>query len=479
MNEAVRVNFKLKPKQAYTMSIMKDYNDPRNKILFGGAAGGGKTYLGCSFLVSECLEFDGINNLIGRRTLKDLTGTTYRSLRMVMRDMGLVEGYHFKVNFDGNVLNYVRFFNDSQIVAKDVAFKPSDPEYQRLGSLELTHAFIDEGGESGITEEATDIISVRIGRNFGIDNKYEHLIKPILLIASNPSKNFLREIFYQRAKEGVLPEYMAFIPSNYKDNDSLSKQYLTQLDRLPKERRDRLMEGLWSFLDDPYQLIGSLHLELKTRPYDDESKFKISQISVDPSGEGSDETIFALGNEMNIERFMTMSDFIFADYGYAPVKKDDDLGDMEIVADCLVWLIKKYGVLADKIIIDAIYGSLWDIMKRRGYLCLKYKSSYEPFLDFETETEFINLRAQSHWWLKTIIEDKEFEISVPNNSKMKTDLTAVHYDDSTGKIKIEKKDKIKELIGRSPDRGDAVVMYFSIPVFRKRTHGIGIIKVGA
>lgn len=39
---------------------------------------------------------------------------------------------------------------------------PSDPMYERFGSLELTDGFIDESGE--ISEKCIEIILTRIGR---------------------------------------------------------------------------------------------------------------------------------------------------------------------------------------------------------------------------------------------------------------------------------------------------------------------------
>ena len=46
------------------------------EVLYGGAAGGGKSYLGCAWIIWLCSEYDGIRCLIGRSKLTALKTTT-------------------------------------------------------------------------------------------------------------------------------------------------------------------------------------------------------------------------------------------------------------------------------------------------------------------------------------------------------------------------------------------------------------------
>ena len=49
---------------------------PEKEVLYGGAAGGGKSYLGCCFIIYLCTEYDGVRCLIGRSKLDTLKKTT-------------------------------------------------------------------------------------------------------------------------------------------------------------------------------------------------------------------------------------------------------------------------------------------------------------------------------------------------------------------------------------------------------------------
>ena len=72
---------------------------------------------------------------------------------------------------------------------------------------------------------------------------------------------------------------------------------------------------------------------------------------------------------------------------------------------------------------------------------------------------FRNARAEWWWRLREALDPESGNhISLPNDMKMKQDLTAFTYAIGEGKvIKVESKDEAKRRLGRSPDAGDAVV----------------------
>jgi len=51
---------------------------------------------------------------------------------------------HYSYNAQSSEIN---FSNGSQIVLKDLFSYPSDPNFDELGSLEITDAFIDEANQ--------------------------------------------------------------------------------------------------------------------------------------------------------------------------------------------------------------------------------------------------------------------------------------------------------------------------------------------
>jgi hypothetical protein len=62
--------------------------------------------------------------------------------------------------------------------------------------------------------------------------------------------------------------------------------------------------------------------------------------------------------------------------------------------------------------------------------------------------------------------------AIPNQPNLKTDLCAPTFSFlSNGKIRLEKKEDVKERIGRSTDLGDALALTFAYPVSRQPLHG--------
>jgi hypothetical protein len=77
---------------------------------------------------------------------------------------------------------------------------------------------------------------------------------------------------------------------------------------------------------------------------------------------------------------------------------------------------------------------------------------------------FCNKRAEAWWRFREALDpDQEFgsPVMLPDDPILAADLGAPTFEVKTRGIQIEEKDKIKERLGRSPDRGDAVVMAWS------------------
>lgn len=78
--------------------------------------------------------------------------------------------------------------------------------------------------------------------------------------------------------------------------------------------------------------------------------------------------------------------------------------------------------------------------------------------------KFHNKRAEAWWRFREALDpDQEggSVIALPMDTELKADLTAPKWELSMRGIKIEAKEDIKSRIGRSPDKGDSVVMCMS------------------
>lgn len=209
------------------------------EVLFGGAAGGGKTMLGTMWQIARRLKHPGTRGLMGRAELKKLKLTTLRTFEenwnKFYRDQQPVS---ININHQDSV---IYFSNGSEIILMDLSYMPRDKDFTRLGSLELTDAFLDEVSE--ITYKAYNILNSRI--------RYK-LINGVAkcLSASNPANNWLKSMFVSDGNNRpvILPDYRKFVPALVTDNPDKKfvASYVKKLERLPLYDRKRLLEGDWS-----------------------------------------------------------------------------------------------------------------------------------------------------------------------------------------------------------------------------------------
>ncbi len=75
--------------------------------------------------------------------------------------------------------------------------------------------------------------------------------------------------------------------------------------------------------------------------------------------------------------------------------------------------------------------------------------------------QFNNLRSQGWWLLMLDLQDRKGGIVLPYDKELFVDLTTPTWETRSGKICVESKESIKKRLGRSPNKGDAV-MYWNL-----------------
>lgn len=83
----------------------------------------------------------------------------------------------------------------------------------------------------------------------------------------------------------------------------------------------------------------------------------------------------------------------------------------------------------------------------------------------DNQLRFANVRTAAYWRFREALDPYTAEgspIALPNDRELLADLTAPSFETKSGKggmvIHLEPKDKLVKRLGRSPDKGDAVVM---------------------
>ena len=90
----------LLPKQENAVYYLKD--NTTKELLYGGAAGGGKSALGCLWLIENCQKYEGSRWLMGRSKLKALKETTLNTFFELSTMLGLSDQYNY--NSQSNII---------------------------------------------------------------------------------------------------------------------------------------------------------------------------------------------------------------------------------------------------------------------------------------------------------------------------------------------------------------------------------------
>ena len=90
------MNAHLSEKQADAWRLLRDRQ--HTEVLYGGAAGGGKSWLGCVWLLAMARTYPGSRWLMGRAVAKTLKETTLNSFFDVCSQAGLRSGEHYVYN---------------------------------------------------------------------------------------------------------------------------------------------------------------------------------------------------------------------------------------------------------------------------------------------------------------------------------------------------------------------------------------------
>jgi hypothetical protein len=136
----------------------------------------------------------------------------------------------------------------------------------------------------------------------------------------------------------------------------------------------------------------------------------------------------------------------------------------ELIAPAVIKAIEATGATSCKV--DAIgvgaglVGELRNRADTRGCRIVGVKASNSP-----SRSEFANTRAE-YWWMARVLSEKgEWDLSqMENADNTIAQLCNPRYSlNLAGKILIEKKEDIKDRLGRSPDNAEALILAFFTP----------------
>lgn len=416
-------------------------DDSVTDILYAGTKGAGKSYLGCSLISGDALTYPETFYFIARKTAADLVRYTIPSLYEVFAHWGITENYY---HFNGQY-NFFELYNKSRIYLIDAKYNPSDPMYERFGSMQMTRGWIEEGGE--FIREAKTNLQASIGRR----KNDVYKLAPKLLTTCNPSNNFLYTDYYKPWKENKLPPWRRFVKALPQDNKTLPDTYIEGLLRnLTQSQIERLVFGNWEYDDDPNWLVD---YDAVCDMFSNEFVLPTGNrfISTDLAGKGRDNWVVGTWDGMVCR---------------IPIAKGFSEGkEME---EKIAKLATGLKVPRSSIVSDA---------DGLGFYLESYLKGIREFHGGQSAIDsktYNNIKSECAFKLAELINKRQIHIicSPEVQEKIKQEMTVLKSKNTNSaeqKRELISKDTMKQLLGRSPDFLDMLIMRMIFEIKPKAT----------
>ena len=249
----------------------------------------------------------------------------------------------------------------------------------------------------------------------------------------------------------VKPRSRSFIPARVEDNPYYMRTgYVDVLDNLPEPLRSQMRFGDFQATakDDPYQVMPTAWVvaaQARWKP-DGHGGRPVTAAGCDPSRGGVDEFVVAKRH----------------DEWVAPLEKHGakEAPDGEAGARIVFQSVQAHGKIPVQIdIIGSAGSSVYDFAARIGVWAVAMNANVKSFRrDRSGKLGFVNKRSEWHWRMRELLDPaSEQDLALPPDPQLRADLCAARWWPTPRGIQVEPKDDIKARLGRSPDRGEAVI----------------------
>lgn len=230
---AVKYNIpRLYPKQ------IQFFKSKAKFTLYGGARGGGKSFVVRHKAITLALHYPGINILILRRTFPELEQNHLKEFKLLLNGIAKYNSQRREFNFPNGSLIKFGYCN-------------TDADMDQYQGQNYEVIFMDEA--THFTEYMFMKFKecLRLSGNVDVE-KYPDL-KPRMYLTANPGgvgHVWVKRLFIDKQyKYGENPEDYAFIPALVYENEFLMQndpEYIKTLETLPEKEKQAMLYGDWS-----------------------------------------------------------------------------------------------------------------------------------------------------------------------------------------------------------------------------------------
>lgn len=437
---------------------LEAFNSPATELLYGGAAGGGK-----SDLLLGLARYAHKSSVLLRRTFPQLSQSLIKRSREIYGDHRALGGYRWWWPAEQREIRFGHLDKDTTVLDyHSAAFDLIAPD--ELTQLSLyQYEYMFSRARSTIAGQRVRIVSATNPGGPGhrwvkarwapwLDKRYHKPAQPGELRWFKRDQNGADVECLKDDPDGIS---RTFILAKLKDNPYLGEEYRKMLKSLPEPYRSQLLEGDWDASEgEDATLVISPNWVLQSferwKARQNEAQGPLTCVGVDVAHGGMDQTVLAL-------RFGSW---------VAPLRRHRGVETPDGMS--VVRILQPLMLGGGQCNIDAIgYGaSATEQAQQKGM-----KVNAINFGEGTTELDrtgnykFANIRALAYWRLREALdpdaprEDGEQALALPPDDELLSEITAARWDLTfSGAIKLEAKDDIKKRIGRSPDAADAVAL---------------------
>lgn len=434
-----------------------------DELFYGGAAGGGKTDLIIG-MAAECHQ----HSAIFRRVYPNLMQVMRRSREIIddaakenkserswtfpngnTLEFGAVQHEDDKTNWQGRPHDMKAFDELPEFTKTQYEFmigwnRTTDPG-QRTRIIATGNPPLDEAGNWIIDRWRA-----------WLDETYHDPAKPGELrwyaTIDGQEREFRTGEPIELDGETIYPMSRTFIPAKVQDNPFYAQdtRYLSVLQSLPEPLRSMMLYGDFNAAKkpNPFQVIPTewvLAAQRRWRENEKPEGAPPTNVGVDPVWGGDDKLAIAKRFDEWLDEITTYPGVIAKDGPTSAelIRQDVGPGQPNINIDVI-------GVGT------STYDSLKDMYK---IVCPVNAAGSSEYRDKSGKLKMRNMRAEYHWRTRDALDpDGGDNLALPDDRELLADLCAPRYNVSASGVLIEEKAKIKERIGRSPDKGEAVML---------------------
>lgn len=441
---------------------------PADILLYGGAGGGGKSDLGLGLaftshqrslilrrrytnlgaLIDRALEINGTRDGFSGQTPPKLRTLDGRHIEFgANQHPGDEQGWQGQP-FDLKVFDEACQFLEGQ-VRFHLGWLRSTAEGQRVRAVLATNPPVTAEGDwlIGMFRPWLDLTHPKPAK-FGELRWYVTAPDGTDLEVDGPER-------IELGGRTLIPMSRTFLPAKLADNPFLLRtDYQAKLDGLPEPLRSAVRDGNFMIArgDAEFQVIPMqwlIEAQARWKP-DGYKAFAMTAMGFDPAGGGRDS-----------------AELCWRHGGwYAPlvtVKGEDTSNGSEAAARIVVHRRDAAPVVVDT---GGGYG---------GAVTLRLRDNGIPVVGFngtgrssartqDGQLKFANKRAEAWWRFREALNPDQpggSILALPDDTELRSDLATPTFEVTQKGLQIESKDEIRKRLGRSPGKGDAVVMCFA------------------